>query len=114
MSRDWSIRCLDCDEDHPFRDANHELALMVKLIAAAPQLAAMHELTSFGDVQLETRYGFLDTAFFAKHSAHRLKPVDDKGVIDGLCSKMVECVCGRPTPCALPEGHAEPCLPGSR
>lgn len=103
MSRDWNIRCVDCDQTHHFNDASHRDELMSFLCAYAKQIAA---LPMHPELRLATYYGDIDQEWFRTHAAHRLVPIDEYGGLLTQCTEWVSCSCGSNRRCTLDAGHA--------
>lgn len=85
MSTDWNIRCVECNDVHRYRDANHCEQLMQLLIANRDAIAALEPLFAASrhhDVRLEIPpYGDIEPCFFAAHRGpgHTLVPHDEYG-----------------------------------
>lgn len=116
MSCDWDIRCLDCGVSHGFEDANNRDDLMLLLIEHAVAIAALVPLLAdpCADIALTGDYRHrINASWFAKHATHRLRPIDEYGVLLGQCRKRVACcACGSAPHCVLAYEHAGACTPG--
>jgi hypothetical protein len=105
VSTDWNIRCVDCGDTHHFNDANHQNRLMLDILSHQEAIAAIAPLLRTGDVELETFYGNIDAAWFAKHLGHNLLPIDEYGRLLDQCHECAKCSCGFEHPCTLPAKH---------
>ena len=112
MSCDWDVRCLDCGEDLGISNANHAVELMRVIIAHAKEIAAVDSFMKATDRAgyfIDFHFGsgsLIQTAWFAKHAAHRLVPVDEYGKIDDECGMRITCpACGKDDHCRRLAGH---------
>ena len=112
MSTDWNIRCVECDDVHQFSDANHQEAMMLKLIRHRDAIAALAPLFSEphtrDDITFRLYYGHIDPVWFAKHAGHKLVPHDEYGRDLNQCQDRVRCDAGHSHDCTLPDGHDGP------
>ena len=116
MSCDWDIRCLDCNVNHGFGDANHEDDLMMALVKIAPEIAALHptmkkldatyeRVRSATSLTINGRYSIY-TEWFAAHAGHRLIAVDEYGRCYDECGEYYSyCECGHRRTCRRKTGH---------
>jgi hypothetical protein len=114
VSCDWDIYCLDCDSLMGFSDANHAVNPMRSLCELGPAFAKI-DLSGHEDRDLrfgvEARGHGADLRWLIKHGAHRIKPRDEYGTIDGQCDRHFECNAGHGHHCELDDGHAGACGP---
>jgi hypothetical protein len=107
MSTDWNIKCLDCNVEHGFDNANHQDELMWTLIKHAGAIGALAPLLAEprADVEFRTYWGRLDAQWFAEHATHRLVPISEYGHLATQCQEYVTCECGSMRRCALDQAH---------
>ncbi len=115
MSCDWDVRCLDCNTDHGFSDANHQSDLMLVVAKMGPTLAAMaptiHALREASVSGVELLLGYdrwrVDFDWFAIHGHHRLTAVDEYGRCHDECGDYFSCgECKHQRKCRRAKGHA--------
>lgn len=114
MSCDWDVRCMDCGEDLGVPDANNRDDVMRTLIGCADALATLgaaliqvdnaNQRTSIECEVSVSGYRF-DPLWFAQHSGHKLRPVNEYGELDEQCGEWVKCECGAQQRCKLDVGH---------
>lgn len=110
MSCDWNIWCVDCSSEQSFNDANHQKELMIEICQNAEHIANIHPLIQLGSVELHTRYGFIDTAWFVTHRGHKIVPKNEYGHVEGECNKPVLCgECKTRHRCSRDGGHDGDC-----
>lgn len=107
MSLHWSLRCVDCGSSHDFGDTNHRQRLMQDLCGHAHAIGACAALgraiEPFAELRVDAGSSLrLDVAWFERHAAHRLVPVDEYGRLLGECRTWGV----HDATCRLPDGHA--------
>jgi len=113
VSRDWSVACLDCDDDVGIRDANHAEEGCRKLASDAPKLALMPGLIiDYRATYGIGGYGTVSTDWFVRHAGHRIRARDEYGEADGTCGKDAKCnCCERRFACGRDAEHGGECAP---
>ncbi len=110
MSTDWNVKCLDCNTEHHFNGANHQDELMAQLCKHANAIADIAPLLLNSDVTLETLWGQVDAAWFARHKGHTLAPINEYGDLLGQCAERIRCCeYGHVYRCKLASGHTGSC-----
>lgn len=83
MSCDWSVACLDCDEDIGITDANHCEVGARRMAADAHRLATVPGLV----IDIQHTYGICGypptaaTDWFLKHAGHRIRARNEYGEV---------------------------------
>jgi hypothetical protein len=82
MSTAWNVYCKTCKSEHSFDDANRCEDLMWLLIDYATEISKL--VTLFRDdrsyeLKFSSRYGDINTEWFAKHCNHELIPISEYG-----------------------------------
>lgn len=116
MGTAWHLHCIDCRETHKFDDdANHHEDMMWLLCKHATAIAALAPLVAEaqGEVEIKLPYrcgSAADPAWFARHAAHRLSPIDEYGRLSGQCYRPVMCTaCSHTRRCSLALDHEGAC-----
>lgn len=117
MSCDYDVYCIDCDDAHGFRDANHEDRLMAGLCKLGPQIAAVAPLMRaidaiegaiYIDAHLHLQHDRypIDFAWFEVHGNHRLLVRDEYGRCTDECAEYYQCeTCAHRKCCRRTKGH---------
>lgn len=91
MSCDWDILCVDCNVTAGIAEANHELELMRALISQASALGAISKHPTIWELELRANGCFIPLDFFREHHTHHLRPVDEYGKFDTVCTTTFYC-----------------------
>lgn len=84
MSQDWDVYCPQCDDRLGLLDANHEQALVFRLIAARDGLCALATSVENSEMCIEVKadhYYRFDPGFFRDHEGHPLVAKSEYGDI---------------------------------
>jgi hypothetical protein len=112
----WHLHCVDCQELHKFDDdANHREHTMWLLCKHAASIAALAPLVAEAEGEIEIKLPYrcesrVDPAWFVRHAAHRLSPIDEYGRLPGQCYHTATCAsCKSTHRCSLAMDHEGEC-----
>jgi hypothetical protein len=110
VSTDWTIFCLDCQQNLTCLSPSISKKDLAALIRHAGALAALAPLFAEAEwLEMKDCSQYVDPKDFVKHGGHRLTLRDEYGRFDDSCGAQFQCCpqCDYRHTCNLPKGHEQ-------